>query len=332
MGRPRKHNRHLPPRFYLRRGSYYFAHPDGRWIPLGKNQAEAFRKYGEHMASALDGTTMAAVFARFRLEEIPKLTKSGQRSYLQSMPRLERVFGHMAPTSIKAQHAYQYLDERKSSPFAANREVQLLGRVMRKAVRWGYIEWSPITRIERHSEPARKRYVTREEFEAVHAIAKPVIQVAMDLAVLTGLRLTNVLGLTLSDCRTDGLHCGKPVKDGKPMVFGWTPALREVVDRAKQIRRIEMKAKKAHREPNTLLLLTTRNERGFTSSGFQTAWQRLMRAAVARSLVAESFRFHDLRAVAADRSKDPVRLLGHATGAVTARHYLRGPIKVEPTE
>lgn len=320
MGRPRKHNRHLPPRMYLRRGAYYFAHPDGiRWIPLGKNQAEAFRKYGDHMASHLDGETMASVFARYRLEVVPKHAAATQRGNLQQITRLELVFGHMSPTSITAQHAYAYLDARKESPYAANREVELLAAVMRYAVQWGYIAASPIVRIRKHSEKARDRYLTREEYERAYALAPPVLQVAMDLAVLTGQRQAAILSLTVSDARPDGLYM-RGVKKGRPVVVAWTPLLREAVERAKALR---------HGKATTMLLPARRGSKGLSASGFQTAWQRFMAAVVAAG--GERFTFHDLRAVAADRASDPVRLLGHTSAATTERHYLRGPRKVDPT-
>ena len=43
MGRRRKLDTHLPKRMYMRRGAYYFCHPEtNEWQPLGKDIAAAF--------------------------------------------------------------------------------------------------------------------------------------------------------------------------------------------------------------------------------------------------------------------------------------------------
>lgn len=324
MPRPRKHNRHLPPRMYLRRGCYYFAHPDTAvgWVNLGRDEAAAYRKYGDHMSAHLDGSTMGAVFARYRLEVIPTKAPKTQAGNLHQIKLLERRYGHMKPSALKAVHGYQLLDAGKAKPHQTIAEFGLLSHVLTKCVEWGYLERNPfIGAVRKKRPPKRRRYVTRDEVDALRALAPPVYQVAIDLAVLTGRRQAEILALTLSDDRPDGLHA-RAVKGGPALIIGWTEALRTVVDRAKELRRGRA----------TTMLLTTRDARGYTSSGFQSGWQRLMRKAMAAGVLTQSFTFHDLRAVAADRSRDPTKLLAHTSPAVTKAHYLRGPSRVEPTE
>ena len=66
----------------------------------------------------------------------------------------------------------------------------------------------------------------------------------------------------------------------------------------------------------------------YTSSGFQTAWYRLMDTAVEEGVITERFIFHDLRAKAGSDSED-ARLLGNDKRTLE-RHYKRMPVTVTP--
>ena len=233
---------------------------------------------------------------------------------------LRAVFGRMLPQDLTVQDVYRYLDERgKTAPVRANREIALLSHVMRKAVRWGVIAESPIQRIEKHRERPRDRDVTIEEFRAVRDIAPPVIQVAMDLAVITGLRQGDILKLRLTDIREDGLDV-RTSKTGKRLLFELTPGLQETIERARSLRR----------RIGTVYLIANRNGQPYTPSGFRAMWQRTMRRALAEGRIQERYRFHDLRALAAKLADDPKALLGHTSERQTAT-YLRGPQRVKPT-
>jgi hypothetical protein len=53
VGPKRKDSLGLPNRFYLRSGSFYYAHPGGKWENLGKDLAAA-KKRAEHYADPTD--------------------------------------------------------------------------------------------------------------------------------------------------------------------------------------------------------------------------------------------------------------------------------------
>lgn len=101
----------------------------------------------------------------------------------------------------------------------------------------------------------------------------------------------------------------------------WTPALREAV----------AFAQKSPREgvASTYLIV---NERGqpYSSSGFQTVWQRHIRACVEQGVLTDRFTFHDLRAKAGREAEDS-RLLGHSDQRLMQRVYRRLPEIVKPT-
>jgi len=320
MGRDRQHDKHLPRRMYLRRGKYYFVDAGGRWHPLGAELAAAMAKYGELIANPAPITTMGDLFNRYALEVMPEKAAATQKTNLREISNLRAVFGKMRPADLTAQDIYGYLDARgRTAKTRANREVALLAHILRKAVRWGVLAESPAVRIEKHREKKRERDVTLDEYAAVYALAPDVIQIAMDLAVITGLRQGDLLKLRLQDLSPDGLTV-RTGKTGRRLLFELTPGLSDTIERAKRLRR----------RVSTLYLIANRNGQPYTDSGFRAMWRRVTDRAIAQQAIRERFRWHDLRAVAAKLAEDPQALLGHTSRKQTET-YLRGPRRVRPT-
>ena len=164
----------------------------------------------------------------------------------------------------------------------------------------------------------RERYVEDSEYQAIYALASPMMQVAMDLAVLTGLRRGDLLELTRDNLTDEGILV-RTSKTGKALLIEWSDELRQVVERARKI-------KPQVRMP----LLCTRNGTAYTAGGFNANWQRLMRKAAKRGLA--RFHFHDLRAKSAsdDTLEAATKRLGHMDVRVTERVYRRRPTRVKP--
>ena len=320
MGRRRKFDKHLPRRMYLRRGSYYFASPTGRWYPLGKEYALAMAEYGRLTGPHQPCRTLGDVIARYRIDILPHKAKSTQKDQTRQLTRLCKVFGEMLPDDITVQHVYRYMDERSHFPTAAKHEVSLLGHVFVKAVRWGAATNNPAHGIEKPKSKPRDRYITDEEFLAVRAMATPRLQIAMNLALLTGLRQGDLLALTRDHLTKGGLLV-KSQKTGKALLFDYTEELLEVLNTAKKL-------------PPQLpgyYLIRNRGGKQYTASGFKANWQRLMRKAQKNGI--EKFTFHDIRAKSASDSaslQEASERLGHTSMAITDRVYMRVPHRVKP--
>jgi integrase len=71
-------------------------------------------------------------------------------------------------------------------------------------VEWAAVDTNPCRDVRKFSEPKRERYVTDAEYNAVHKLASPMMRVAMDLAVLTGLRRGDLLTLTRHNLSDEG--------------------------------------------------------------------------------------------------------------------------------
>ena len=320
MGMRRRTNKHLPRRMYLRRGKYYFVDVSGKWHPLGPDYVKAMGRYAGLTGPGRPCVTMENVIEKYRLHVLPLKAKATQKANGPQLTRLASVFGEMLPDDVTQQHIYQYMDERVAVPTAARHEISLLHHVFVKAIRWGAATKNPAQGIEKPKSKPRDRYVTDEEFLAVQSLAIPPLQVAMDLALLTGLRRGDLLNLTRDSLTDDGLLV-KSQKTGKALLFEYTDELNAVLSRAKKLR---------PQLPGRYLI-RTRQGKQYTGSGFSANWQRLMRKAQKNGI--EKFNFHDLRAKCASDStslQEASERLGHTSTAITDRVYMRVPYRVKP--
>ncbi|WP_200256098.1 tyrosine-type recombinase/integrase [Halorhodospira neutriphila] len=315
MGRRRKRDKDLPPRVYLRHGAYYFVDHGGRWHHLGRDKREALRRYAD-VATVPQAVSLGAWMDRYLREIVPRKGQRTQRDNAAEMERLRSVFGDMLPDEVRPGDIYRYIDAR-GAPTRANREIALLSHLYTQLIRWEVVEHNPCRGIERNRERPRQRYVTDEEFWAVHDIAAPVLQLGMRLAVLTGVRLGRMLSLRREHVTDDGLMV-PATKGGRPLLVEWTPELRDVVDGLERLRAVA-----------SVYLVARRDGQPYTRDGWQSMWTRTRDRALAEGLIAEPFSWHDLRAKAGSEAGDE-ELLGHQDMRVLRRHYQRAPRRVRP--
>lgn len=330
MGRRRTRDRHLPACMYLRRGAYYFQNPQTRvWEPLGKDLGEALAEYGRKVGGAWSGRALGDVMDRYRVQVLPLKGKTTRDLEGPRLARLKAVFGAMLPDSVTVPQLYRYADARvdkhgKAVPSAAQHELALLRHVFRKAIRWGVATINPVAAMEKEPRSRRMRYVTEEEYAAVWELATERMRVAMDLALLTGLRRADLLALQRSQLTDDGIVV-ETAKTGAALLIEWTAELREVVDRAKRLK---------PQVPGTHLL-RTRSGQPYSAAGFSANWKRTVAKALALGKIEVPLTFHDLRRKSASDSvslEEAQARLGHAAGATTRRFYMARvrPVRVRP--
>jgi len=111
--------------------------------------------------------------------------------------------------------------------------------------------------------------VTEQEYEAAYKIMPPMVQCAMDLAVLTGLRPADLLGFHRSNLTDEGVYIVAG-KTGKRFIIEWSDELRKAVKKARAL--------PPHiRQP----LISNRRGKPYTVDGFNSIWYRRMQKAVA---------------------------------------------------
>lgn len=333
MGRKRKNNKHLPKRWKLDRGTYYYIVPPGqedqwdgkKWFRLGKTEAEAYRTWADRVEQRDSMQTMADLFDRYLMEHTPTCRPKTQAHHHRAIGNLRKVFGHISPLDFQSAWAFRYYDERKQDgKHAADTDIKTLSHVFTKAIEWGVIQNSqhPMRglKIKQGSQP-RDRYVEDWELSEALAVADDMLVLYLAFKLITGMDKSTILSIQLFDIKEDGIEAGRLKTKGRRRLYEWTPALRECVRQIKAL----------PRPVSSVWLFCTRqgqpfiNADGYTSA-FDSKWRRFMAKALNQTGLENRFTEHDLRAKAASDSDSlefAQALLGHSDPSITKRVYRR---------
>lgn len=331
--RKRTKDKDLPSRVYRivknKRIYYFYVDINNKWHSLGKDYIKAMAKWAiltDHSNIKLN--TMDQIFDRYLLEVAPYKAKKTYLDNIKQMKNIKQFFGQMLLQDVEPIDIYSYLDKRgKESIRGANLEKGLLSHCFTKAIEWGAIKDNPCSHVKRLPQKKRTKYVTDEDFYTVMQSAPLLIQLAMELAYLTGLRKGDILTLKHTDITIDGLYklINKTQKTtGREQLFEWEEELTSCINKIKNMpRRIK-----------GMYIFCTRNGKPYTTSGFDSIWQRVIKKAFDDGAIAERFRFHDIRRKTAKdaEAKGGIeyarRLLGHETQSMTA-NYIGGENRVK---
>ena len=313
---------------YWQNGAYYFVDHQNKWHRLGTDLGDSLRAYADFCPDTEKVVTISDLVGRYQREILPGYSVKHQKDKAPHLDRILDVFGEMHVDDVRPKHIRAFRDDlgerwgriwKKAA--LANRTLATLSHMFTMAVEWEVVERNPCKEVRRPPESKRTRYIDDAEFWAVHANCPPMHQIAMELALLTGLRREDVLKLTRDNVTPAGLlvHTGKT---DKALLFEWTDELRAVI-------------KRAQAEPPQVRKPIICNKQGkrYTGGGFAAIWQRARHKALDSGELAETYRFHDLRAKSASDDSDLGRAsqrLGHTATQVTERHYIRTPRKVSP--
>jgi integrase len=316
MGRPKSVWLDLPPRMSARpskKGIRYYYQAGGKKKPLGADRLEANRKWAEYEAGQI--TQTFPVIAKLYREAIFKgLAKSTEAHYEIALRNLEKYLQKVRLEQILPAHVKAYIRKR-SKKAAAFFEKRVLSAMFNWARGEGLTS-APnpcagitFSKSERKgfSVGRRKRYVTDEEYAEVHARGDVILQDAMDLALLTGQRPSDLLKLTRQDMR-DGVLWVVQAKTGA------TVGIRIEAELARVLERILARPRPV---PSMYVICDRRGQR-IQYNALHTRFKK--------ALAGADWQFRDLRAKAATDSptlKDAQLLLGHGTETTTAGVYRR---------
>lgn len=268
--------------------------------------------------------TMNDLFDKYTIECIPNLQPRSQRDYRSIIKILRGPFGPKLPREVKPRNVVDFINVPKGR-IHRNRMVTILSTVFKKAIGKWCIEddlRNPCTGVERWPTKPRDRYVTTEEFDAFRATTRPQVQIAMDLALLTGQRQGDLINLKWSQIKNRG---GKDYieidqgKTGKKLAIFISPAVEEILNRAWQT---SLKGE---------YVIRTKWGRKYSEDGFRAMWQRYCRAW--EKLGNPRFHFHDIRAksISDNPNFDAAYLLsGHIDPKMTRGVYDRNRRDVQP--
>ena len=323
MGRCRTVNHGMPPGLHMKGQHYYHvaSAPPRKWTPLGNNRARALLEWARIEGAEPDKSvrTFEVIAQRYEREVMPTKAPRTQRDNLIELDKLRAVFGRMLIEAIKPHHVRGYLDKRGQTAKArANREKALLSHVYNKAREWGYTDApNPCQGVKGFTEAGRDRYVTDAEFLAVHAMADPTLQDAMDIALLTGQRPADVLKITLAD-----------IRDGAVFVAQNKTGAKRAIEIVGELADVLARIKARQRERQSAFLIQDDNGRPLTMLAMRGRFDK------ARKAAGVAFQFRDIRAKTASDTGDlghSQLLLGHKNRDMT-EHYVRERIgqRVKP--
>lgn len=288
--------------------------PDRETAKLIEAKIRADAVLGEHTGKR-EVHTLDEAFGRYWLEHAHRLPSAGDTDY-QSRTLLSRLGRGHALDRLADNDIALYVARRRGevSDASVNRELGLLRRVLRMADhRWGWAVSRPNWKAHWLIEPEpRRRYLTADEAQRLLDATAPHLRPAIELSLLTGVRLSNCITLDWSQIDMRGREIVFRLKSRKP--GGKTLIL-------------PMSA------PLFLLLanMGTKNEgRVFTYKGRPVkTWKTAWKAALRRAGISD-FRWHDLRHTAASWmvqsgvELDVVRkVLGHDSIETTMRYAHR---------
>lgn len=265
--------------------------------------------------------TVNQILDRFERDYVPhELAPRTQKDYLRHIVKLRETFGDRIAGDMRPRDFGPYLDVRKGKMQRVRRLAVLSAAFTEAVGTWYMIERNVLRDVKRPRSKPRDRLVSDEEFAGFRAAAPKRIQIAMDLALLTGQRQGDILGLKWSQVK-DGAIMIEQSKTGKRLAIELSPELKRVLGRCWLL-------------PNRGEYVLTRSCGGrFTDGGFRSRWQMLMQAWERRGN--KRFTYHDLRAMAATKCptmEHAMHLLGHSNISMTRRVYRRGIERVKPLQ
>lgn len=340
-------NRPLPARWVKKHGAFYFLVPPGleagwdgkKWFRLGATLAEAHAAFAARIKEKMAARTIGQLLDRYAVEVVPGKAAKTASENLRQIARLRAAIGENPIEDLEPQHVYQYIETRKAKT-AAKREVEVLSHAFTKAVEWGLLKKHPFkgeVRIEKKTGP-RTRYVEDWELLAVLNMAAHrkkgstrMVQAYLRLKMLTGLRQRDLLLMTVSDMKDDGIHAfpSKTRRNtGKRVIYEWTDMLREAVEEAKAVRPALSPYLFCELDGTCFV-----HEDG-RAPNWNNIWQRFMQRALEKGPLKERFTEHDLRAKVgsdAESLQRAAQLLAHSDPRMTEKVYRRKPERIKPT-
>lgn len=265
--------------------------------------------------------TVNDILTRYERDYLPhELAPRTQKDYARHIVRLRQLYGERSAAELKPRDFGPFLAFVGRGRIHRVRALAVLSAAFTQAVTsYFWLDHNVLRDVKRPKSKPRDRLVLDEEFWAIHRVSSIRVQLAMELALHTGQRQGDILALTWAQVQGMELHCEQS-KTGKRLAIEISPDLEKVLDRCWLLRNRDK------------YVLCRRDGQRYTSEGFRAMWQRAMRRAVQRGVIAKPFTFHDLRALAATKCATPeiaMRLLGHSNISMTLRVYRRGIERVQ---
>ncbi len=358
--RTNKRNKGLPLRWRWIRSAIYYDVPAGqeakwddkRTFRLGSSLAEAYLTWAGRIQpteAPKRCRTIGVLLDQFLVQKVPEFSKPYQSLCNSAIVKLKSVFAETNPREITPHDIHQYLAARSKKTknangkmiggkIIANREIEILQNAFSWAVfDKGYLSKHPFKdAIRFQAEKARDRYIEDWEIAEMMKITTNrrkgsfhAVKAYIKIKLLTGMSKGDLLRLTKSDLRDDGIHIQRHKvahSTGKKTTYLWSEELRSAVDEAIKVRPVISPYLFCKKDGTCYY-----DEKTGRADGWESIWERFKKAVLAQTKVTENFTDHDLRAKTGSDAatvEEASKMLSHADTAVTRKHYRRKPDQV----
>lgn len=263
-------------------------------------------------------------------EKNHKNQKSWEGSNRYNWLMLKKHFGEKRLSEITYLDLETYRNERKANPArgkktradsSVNREMALLGKMLNKAVEWGFLETSPLKKGKRlmfKENNQRLRFLTDTEIDTLLGTCTPHLRPIVETALHSGMRRGELLSLKWEQIR-NGLIYLTETKSDKARQIPVNDRLAEVFRELRQMVLQELRENKAVEIKSQYVFCDSKGRRFHSvKNSFASACRRAG---------LENFHFHDLRHTFASHLvmkgiglKAVQELLGHADLKMTMRY------------
>jgi integrase len=252
-----------------------------------------------------------------------------------ALAQLDRFFTGWRVATIGPAVATEYVARRQGEGAAnatANRELAVLGRMLRLAYEQGKLARLPVIRKLKESAP-REGFFERAQYEAVRRRLKPDLQAAVAIAYRFGWRVQEILGLERRqvdlEAGTLRLDPGTTKNDEGRLVY-LTPELGRLLgEQLERVRAVERQTGRII--PFLFPYLSGRRRAGQRRRDFRKAWAK----ACEKAKVPGRLR-HDLRRTAVRNlvnagvpEKVAMTITGHRTRSVFDRYHIVSPADLQ---
>lgn len=215
----------LCPNLYESDGLYRYRHPYTKtWHSLGRDKAKAVKAAKELNAILLpnheklirgvlnlDNKTIKDIIELFKTEILPN-KELKERSFNEMnyrLNRLEKDIGDWELSKLTTQKAAFYLDTNfTGDPYVQHRSV--LNQLFRTAIVKGWIKDNPVEAtlptLQGGKVKKQRNRLTIKEYQAIYQQAEPWLKIAMDLAITTLQRRSDLLKLQFTDIKDGRLY------------------------------------------------------------------------------------------------------------------------------
>lgn len=341
--RPRnKSNKGLPQNLYFdaRRGTYRYRRPtDGKWFQFGSDRQQAIDAAkqlnlefmaGADLVARVQGRQQdlfVAFLDQFERDILPprELAQATLELYAVRFRQFRTWWPDAAIDGITTRMMAERLDA--LTPRAANQARALLIDIFNHAAAKGLCPDNPAQTLLPRIEKKKKRRHTVEGLKSIRAHSPDWLQNAIDIALITGQRRSDVLKMQFSDVRDGYLYViqqkTSKASDAAWIRFAVTPQLAAVIARcrdnvpspylihrkpARRIRREDMHWTQIDERYLTRAFKDAR-EAAMAADGIYRGWAQ-----------AEQPGFHEIRALSKHlynrAGKDAKAILGHASDAM----------------